>query len=404
MPTFDLDVEYDLPVDWEDDVDPPEIPTIPPIVTVSTGRDWYVETGRVQTFRRIEIYESDRETLWLPSDSIGLIDGSVSVDISRNERRMMDLSIIPIDGSFTIGQGSLWYDKIIRPYWGFMYQGDLYEVPLGDFLIDTGLEADFPSTVVLTCRDLTKKMLTSKFGQTTTFRSGTFLEGIVTSVAANCGILDVTTPWGVDSTDGPSLTNDHTIEADTSRFEGLKDLLLMFGYELFFNAYGTLIVRTLPDPYTQGAVFTFETGDPRGTLVRIQKRSNDSELYNHIIVRGSESTNGTVYGEAEITDETSPVHSDFIGDRTWTYLSSQVADDDEAAELAQKFLNVAALESYELGLESIVVPWLEGGDVVGYIDPDPSVDIPENYLLTDFTIPLKLGTMPATGKRVVSAA
>lgn len=361
-------------------------------------------SGTVKISRRVEIYEADRTTLWMPSPSIGLVDGTISVDAARNERRTLDLTIVPLDPTIQIGVRSLWYDKIIRPWWGFWFgptddEDNLYEVPLGDFMIDSQVNDNFPSSIKITGRDQTKKLLTSTFTRPTTFNAGTALDVLVIAEAGNAGIVDVILPWEAGT--APGLPLAYTAEADSSRYDLLEKILTSMGYEIFLNANGYLVVRPFQDPTTLGPVFTFSADPTSGTLAHVQRRTDDSELYNHVVVRGSSDNNATAYAEVEVVDDLSPVHKDQIGDRVYSYPSSVVTDSGAALTLAQQFLSVKALESYEINMDAIVIPWLEAGEVVGYIDPDPAFAGPTNYFLSNFTIPMKLGTQSAVAKRVV---
>jgi len=376
--------------------------------------------GRVQISRRLEIYEADQSTLWMPSSACPIemnAGGSVSVDITRDERRTLDINFVPTDSRLRIGVGQLWYDKIIRAYYGFYYgNSQLFEVPIGDFMIDRVEDSHVPSTIHVTGRDLTKRLITSQYANTVTFTAGTDVGVIVQAVAADAGITNVSVPWAAGT--APRLAFDQTFQADSTRLASLQTILNALGYEIFFTAQSTLLVRPFQDPTTFAPVWTFKGGDPDGSLVAGDsppvRSTNDSSLYNHIVVRGSGQSNSLVFAEALVTDPSSPVYvgdatsglgdgsNPGIGDRTWSFLSSLVASDQEAATLAAAYLKVMALESYEIDFTSIVVPWLDGGDVVSYVDPDPELGQPTNYLLSSFEIPMGIDPMTGVMKRVVS--
>lgn len=364
-----------------------------------------LQGGRVQISRRLEIYESDGRTLWMGSESCPIETsggGAVSVDVSRNERRTLDVSFMPLNKSLRIGVGGLWYDKLIRVYWGFYYgSGTLWEVPLGDFMIDQVEDSYKPSTIHVTGRDLTKRLIISEFPNTVTFVAGTSVADIVLAEAALSGITNVQIPWTAGT--GPTLAFDQTAQADSSRFSSLQSILSSLGYEIFMSAPAALVVRPFQDPATFAPTFTFKTGLPDGNIVKLTRRTNDTELYNRVTVRGSGQNNALVFGSAEVTDVTSPVHKDQIGDRPWPFSSPLVGSDSEAIALATQFLKVKSLESYEIDLQSLVIPWLDAGNVVGYEDPDPIRNEPANYLMANFTIPLGLDSMSGIVKRVVSA-
>jgi hypothetical protein len=79
--------------------------------------------GVTQVTRRAEIYEADGKTLWIPSiDTPRLIDGEVSVDYSRDERRTLDCTFDNSDGVLDHNPNGFWYDKVIKCFRGIKYQ------------------------------------------------------------------------------------------------------------------------------------------------------------------------------------------------------------------------------------------------------------------------------------------
>lgn len=86
-----------------------------------------IEAGTSTITRRVEVYENDGVTLWNPApdtdpDFTRLVDGSVSVDYTRDERRALDLTLLNDDGLLRPNAfGGLWYDKVIKIYRGITY-------------------------------------------------------------------------------------------------------------------------------------------------------------------------------------------------------------------------------------------------------------------------------------------
>lgn len=69
--------------------------------------------------RRVEIYEPDGETPWRPDlwNEV-LIEGTVSCDANRDERRTFDVTLYNVDGQLTPQTGGLWYDKVFKIFYG----------------------------------------------------------------------------------------------------------------------------------------------------------------------------------------------------------------------------------------------------------------------------------------------
>lgn len=76
--------------------------------------------------RRVEIYEQDGQTPWRP-DLWGelLVSGSISADNSSDERRTLDLTLANLDSAIDPTIGKLWYDKVIKPFYGVKLSRDV---------------------------------------------------------------------------------------------------------------------------------------------------------------------------------------------------------------------------------------------------------------------------------------
>lgn len=75
--------------------------------------------GSTTVRRRMEIYEADGATLWLPiEDSSRIIEGNVGVEYGRAERRSFDLTLDNSDGLLDHDPSGFWYDKVIKLYRG----------------------------------------------------------------------------------------------------------------------------------------------------------------------------------------------------------------------------------------------------------------------------------------------
>lgn len=276
-----------------------------------------------------------------------------------------------------------------------------WETQLGEFQIDRIGTANYPDLVKVTARDYTKKMIGSKLKLTSTFSSGLPLVEFIRSIAVNAGIPANKLNLSIGD---ESLSSAMTFDRGTDRWTMVKNAATAFNYEIFFDSYGNLVVRPFMDPSTSPTSWAFGTG-PAGNLIRYDRSTNDSRVFNHVFVYGDPADGQSnvlpYFGEAQVTDPTSPVHPNKIGDRVMppivtTFLSS----DAEAQILAQSQLKIASLESYELNFESIVYPWLEAGEIVDIQDPLATSVEPTLFLMDSIAIPLGLASMTATGKRI----
>lgn len=354
-----------------------------------------------QWTRRVAIYESDSVTLWNAIDPAisRITDGSISVDYTRDERRTLDITLDNLDDSMKSHPGGFWYDKIIKVYRGITYTNSSgsqsWECQLGEFMIDR-IDADnFPALIKVTGRDYTKKMLQAKMSQATTFTSGQAPEVIVAALAGYAGCNKRTL---VNS--GTVTNSDYTFDKGTSCWDAAKQICVAFNYELYFDALGYLIMRDFLDPSTSPAAFTFKTGFV-GTIVTYSKSTNDSQMYNHVAVTGNTDGDGLPPFAEIINDEpSSPTNIYEIGDRLYEYDSQFITTNAQALAVAKKFLAIHGLEAFEIDLSTLVLPWLDVGSIINFLDPDGATGDPFAYLLTSLTIPLPLAAMSAVGNRV----
>src|SRR5512144_2702004 len=80
-------------------------------------------SGLIRVIRRVEIYESDAITPWnIDNWNARLVDGSISVDRERDEKRSCDFVLDNTDGLLkNDARTGLWYDKILKAYWGIKF-------------------------------------------------------------------------------------------------------------------------------------------------------------------------------------------------------------------------------------------------------------------------------------------
>lgn len=388
-------------------VPPPSIPDVPtPEIEVvqfqyqppdAVLNGFIGASGRIIRFA--DIFENDGVTPW--KRGVSVVDGQVTVDYGRAERRMIDLSVHDPDNELAAYPDGFWWDKIIKVYRGVTvrlssYLTQEWITPLGWFRVDSINRPHFPSVVAITGRDDTKTLINSKLAVATSFPEGTLVHEIIRTLAINGGVHpNRILLQSVSKT----LNSVATFDADSSRWDAIAGLSEAYSIEVFFDAFGTLIVRNFRDPSLSPLSYTFETGS-RGTLVGYSKSANDSRIYNRVVVRGMTSDEVPFYAEARNENPESPTSIGRIGERYLPVESALVATEAQAQELANGYLSIGALDSWEISMESLVLPWLDVGLIAGFNDPDPSPTQPSRFLLTNLTIPLGLAAMQVETKRV----
>lgn len=355
--------------------------------------------------RRATVFEADGMEEYIADLPLGASGGSVSIDASSDSRRTLALAFYDEDGEIDVGTDGLWYDKVIQVWRGVEWTDESgnpqsWETSLGVFKIDNIRQRHHPHTVIeINGRDMSKSLGLSKFGVATTFAAGYNVVELIEALALNAGVL-------LDHADVPKLrftsssvatASEMQFNGDDSRWKAMLDLAVAHDLELFFDAYGYLVLRHFKDPTTSSLEHTFAVGTD---VASYDKLMNDSELYNRIVVVGENSEAVPVFAEALNDAPSSPTRVDRIGERTKTIVSSYVETAVQAQEYADSLLAVAALESFELNWGTLVVPSLDVTEIVEFVDPHGVSGQPTRFYLTGVTIPLNLAPMTSIGKRL----
>lgn len=352
--------------------------------------------GSVTTvYSRVDIYESDNVTPWMIDAPV--VDGSYAISSTRDERRTANFTFDTDEGDLSPQPGGFWYDKIIKAYRGVVTPTSSWETIMGEFYIDGIDKASFPSTVSVSTRDATKKLLKDKFPASIEFPTNHPIEEIVETIALNGGITKFDLPLTGHSTGKAWL-----FDRGTERWKAIKDLCTAFNYDVFFSPTGELTMAEYADPANPAlspSEYTFRA-DAESNLVSFQKKTADERLYNHIVVTGERADQLPVYAEAENNEITSPTRISEIGRRTYFYTSSFIETVPQAQAVADRFLAVHALEQFDVSVEAIVAPYLTTGIIADFLDPEAGPGDPTRFLVTELGMPHGLGVMSGTMKRV----
>jgi hypothetical protein len=361
----------------------------------------------IRVRRRVEIYESDGTTPWdIENWDSRLIDGSITIDRGREERRACDFRLENSDLALAHNPyDGFWYDKILKAFWGIDYQDRLtgvmtrWEIQVGEFMIDRIDEDRFPNAVKVTGRDYTKKCMITKLSQSISFPAGTAVEVIIKALASNAGITKFNLPVTNRAYAGTTI-----FARGTERWKVMKQIADTIGYEIYFAPNGYLTMSPYPDPTTTPLAWTFKPGGPDGSLVDYRRSSNDNNIFNHITVTGATNeVNGlttTIFAEARNTNPNSPTRISRIGERSKNYDSDYLTTTEEAFHMATVMLNINSLEEYDVSFSSLILPWLDASMIVGVVEGEESEYVPKRFLLTNYTLPMALGPMTGTAKRV----
>lgn len=284
--------------------------------------------------------------------------------------------------------------------WLYSYAATVdWEIQIGEFMIDKIEEERFPYDIKITGRDYTKRLLLKKFDDSVTFAAGFDVDQLMLALAtlASCTKFNL-------NANGAVLASDYTFDKASDFWTAMNGIAVAANIELFFDAFGFLTTRPFQDPVTAPTSVTLATGAGVGNLVDYTKSSDDSQLFNYIVVSGEnpdDATAGVLFQAiAQNVEPSSPTRIARLGTRSYYYDSSFFTSNDQCQAYADQLLSIMALESYDLSFSSIVFAWLECGEIIGYSLADGSADDPDRYLLISLDIPLSLGPMTGDAKRI----
>lgn len=366
------------------------MPSLPPVAVLDA-----IDAPVTSISVRCEIFEANGTTRFAAGIyDDRLLDGSISVDYDRDERRSFSLTLGNSDLALQNSTLSIWYDKILKIYYRVIYSGTYFDIQLGEFCIDSIEQPHFPHVIKLTGRDYAKRCLNSKFVTTTGFAAGQALETVIAAIAGTAGISKRILP-----TTGVVINRDFFYERGVPRWEAMKEMANSYNYDIYFDNAGYLIMSLFQDPVTAPLIHTLKTGSD-GNLASFTKKTNDTRIYNHIVVTGDSSDPDTipVWAEAINTEPTSPTRVDKIGDIVFPYASAFITTQQQAQDVADSFLKVYALEEFNLDFGSICYPWFEVGFIVAFDNPFDGITT--RMLLTSMSIPFGPGLMTGNSKRV----
>lgn len=299
------------------------------------------------------------------------------------------------EGSYNIGNFTDFMISAMR--WLDRTSGiETWETQIGEFVIDRITEPNFPHEVRITGRDYTKRALLSKFERATQFPTGQNLEAIITSIASSAGLSKLNLP-----VTGITVNRSFFFERGVERWSAIVEICGAYNYDVYFDNRGYLVMTPIVDPSTTEPSVVISTGQS-GNLVSWEKSATDTRLYNHVLVTNESSDSQTLpmYSEAKNEDPNSPTSIGEIGDRLYQYTSSFFTQQSQLDDVAESFLAVHSLEEFELNFDSLMLPWLDVGEIIQFNSEEDSSD-PTRFLLSSINLPLSLGPMSGNGKRVV---
>lgn len=177
-------------------------------------------------------------------------------------------------------------------------------------------------------------------------------------------------------------------------WQAAMDLAAVAGYELYFDAYGVVVGKPIPDPYTQPITWNFTDdqvavyglggsgstallGSPYSTPAAVQVNMTRQGIYNDIVIQGTGTSNAPTYNgpggtstgspvlaQAQDTNPGSPTYINGGLGNIPNFVSSSLVTSAGAQAMANNDLQVALSSAWTVTLQIPPNPILDIDDVV----------------------------------------
>lgn len=279
-------------------------------------------------YYKLELLNEDMKVLDVIEGN--LISDSVSISSDSDIRRTYNCQLLVTNSTFDIGYDKrIWFDKRIRPYIGILHQRthEIIYYLLGTFLfIDSNYNYD-PSThtLSLTCNDMMCLLNGVRGGNLNSY-SRTILAG----TDARTVIIDLlkeicVTKYLIEFNQNNKILYtfkipyDMTYNVGMNVYQIIKDIVDLYaGTQMYFDLYGTFIIRRIPTGESEQVVLNNEIIQP--ILINEQLNTSFSNIYNHVEIWGK--INEPDYYSKEVSTSSNVYYS--------TVVTSKLNEDDNS--------------------------------------------------------------------------
>ncbi|MEO6077530.1 MAG: hypothetical protein ABIP54_01975, partial [Candidatus Andersenbacteria bacterium] len=176
-----------------------------------------------------------------------------------------------------------------------------------------------------------------------------------------------------------------------SRGDLLKEFGKRWDIDMYFDPLGRFVTQDRRDPKDSQVVWQFRAAeqldDNGANLISLQRSFNDDNLYNHVVVVGTQKEKDTVRVSQRDDDPSSKTNIGLIGDRVFFFSSDKIGSIGEANRALNRLWKLRFQIAEELRIDGVLNPGLEGDDVIR-ITERVKAKVDGEYRLQAFNIPL----------------
>lgn len=181
-------------------------------------------------------------------------------------------------------------------------------------------------------------------------------------------------------------------------WKAASDMAASIGCEVFFDAMGVCVIRTVPNPATDPVTYTYSEGG-NAVLLSVTNTLTDDPGYNGAVVDGQPAGLPPVHSVTYDMDATSPTNSLTAYGKVPEFFKSQyIVTQAQADEAAAAMLRRNKGGTEQVSFTAIPNPAHEGGDLVSVVRA--GIGVNSICLLESFAIPLAASaSMTATTRK-----
>lgn len=320
-----------------------------------------------------------------PAGGLPVASGDVTIDEGSKVRRSISLLVADPDLDPDDAEDLLApFGTELRVWRGVrMTEGDVEEVPVGVFRIDSAKRAGWASGVQVTGGDRSNAVKDARFLAPENTPAGVLVTDEIARLITDAIDVEV-----FDLTNSQTKTYAATWARD--RWDAIEVLANSIGAEVFFDPAGRAIIRTVPRLAEDSeAVWDVDVDEETGALLDLDTGLASAGVYNAVVAQSESAENEpTVTAVAYLSDGPLRWRDGFRIPRF--FVSKMLRTVEQAADAARAILARSITYAQTVSASSLPNPALDAGDVVAVTARDGSQVL---RIVSKIGLPLEPGAM-----------
>lgn len=338
--------------------------------------------------------------------SVYVLDGEVSVDRTRGQRRTCQLSIggealVPDSASALLAPTAAQY---LRPYRGVRFaDGSTELVPLGVFRVTSATPTEDENGVQMEVEgaDMSWVISRAQWVNAWAIVSGTKAEDAISDIVADRSPETISTMLQPTGYQLPTLVYGLGQDESSDPWTAVQSIASDAGFDVWFRQDGVLVMEGTPSP-SSDPTFTY-AADALQVVLSASREWSGDDTYNGVIIQAEAPELATpLRGEAWDMSPSSPTYRyGPLGEIPEVIQSDRIQTQAQADAAAAERLKRRLGRGVKLSWDQVVNPALDAGDIVRVVRPALATD--RQFVIDTLTIPLRAEEpMKATGRTTTS--